>query len=121
MSNYTPSDSPKPTILGKIVVILFVVACGYGAWRLFSSRNPNPSAPAQPGVAASGGATFGASAPDAEIGIAYGTEKKLWLEWAAKEFAGTDAGREVRINLLPLRSLEGAQALLAGAPRLPCS
>ena len=30
--------------------------------------------------------------PSAEIGIAYGTEKKTWLEWAAKEFANTDAG-----------------------------
>jgi Ca-activated chloride channel family protein len=119
MTNYTPpSDGPKPTILGKVVVILFVVACGYGAWRLFSSRNPNPSTPAQPGVAAAGGATFGASAPEAEIGIAYGTEKKLWLEWAAKEFAGTEAGRKVRVNLLPMGSLEGAQALLAGDQRI---
>src|SRR5258705_2193711 len=61
---------------------------------------------------------FGKDAPQAEIGIAYGTEKKLWLEWAAKEFANSDAGRKVRVNLLPMGSLEGAQALLAGDQRV---
>lgn len=120
MSNYTPPEGPKPTILGKVVVLLFIIACGYGAWRLFvSSRGAKPAGPSQPnGIASSGGATFGAAAPEAEIGIAYGTEKKLWLEWAAKEFANSDAGRKVRINLLPMGSLEGAQALLAGDQRV---
>jgi Ca-activated chloride channel family protein len=120
MTNYTPSDGPKPTILGKVVVLLFVVACGYGAYRLFLMRGgskppaqPTPSSPSSPG-----GASFGAAAPEAEIGIAYGTEKKLWLEWAAREFAATDAGRKVRVNLLPMGSLEGAQALLAGDQRV---
>jgi hypothetical protein len=121
MSNYQQSSGPKATILGKVFILLFVVACGYGAWQLFQARR-SKSAPAD-GTATStpatpGSASFGASAPEAEIGIAYGTEKKLWLEWAAREFAATDAGKKVRVNLLPMGSLEGAQALLAGDQRI---
>src|SRR5260221_8058317 len=117
MTNYTPPDGPKPTILGKLAIFLFIIACGYGAYRLYVARRP-AAVPSTTTSASPGGATFGAAAPEAEIGIAYGTEKKLWLEWAAKEFANTDAGRKVRINLLPMGSLEGAQALLAGDQRI---
>jgi hypothetical protein len=122
MSNYQQSSGPKATILGKFFIVLFVVACGWGAWQLFQSRRGKSAQPADGTSTATpstpGSASFGSSAPEAEIGIAYGTEKKLWLEWAAKEFAATDAGKKVRVNLLPMGSLEGAQALLAGDQRI---
>jgi ABC-type Fe3+ transport system substrate-binding protein len=117
MTNYTPPEGPKPTVLGKVAILLFIVACGYGAYRMYVQHRP-AAAPVTAAGSSPGGETFGAAAPEAEIGIAYGTEKKLWLEWAAKEFAGTDAGRKVRVNLLPMGSLEGAQALLAGDQRI---
>jgi ABC-type Fe3+ transport system substrate-binding protein len=53
-----------------------------------------------------------------EIGIAYGTEKQTWLEWARQEFAKTPAGERVVVRLIPLGSVEGAQAILHGDPRI---
>jgi hypothetical protein len=52
------------------------------------------------------------------IGVAYGTEKERWLEWAAAEFAKTDAGKQITVNLIPMGSLEGAQAIVAGDKRI---
>nr|MBA3937667.1 substrate-binding domain-containing protein [Planctomycetota bacterium] len=60
-----------------------------------------------------GGASAAKGDPAATaITIAYGTEKKPWLEWAVGEFAKTDAGRGVAVTLLPLGSQEGGQAIL---------
>ena len=53
-----------------------------------------------------------------EIGIAYGTEKKKWLEWAVAEFAKTEAGKKVKVNLIPMGSIEGAKAVLAKDQRI---
>ncbi len=44
------------------------------------------------------------------VGIAYGTEKKRWLTWAVEEFAREKPG--IEIKLLPMGSIEGAQAVL---------
>ena len=56
-----------------------------------------------------------------EIGIAYGTEKQTWLEWAAKEIANTEEGRRIAVNLLPMGSIEGAKAVLDGDRRIHVS
>ena len=53
-----------------------------------------------------------------EIGIAYGTEKTKWLEWAVAEFAKTEAGKYVKIDLIPMGSIEGAQAVLRQDKRI---
>ncbi|MCY2987966.1 MAG: extracellular solute-binding protein [Planctomycetota bacterium] len=53
-----------------------------------------------------------------EIGIAYGTEKRNWLEWAAGQFVDTDDGSRIRVNLLPMDSLESAHAILDGDERI---
>lgn len=47
-----------------------------------------------------------------ELGIAYGTEKEEWLVWAVEEFAKTKAGENIKINLIPMGSIEGARAIL---------
>lgn len=47
-----------------------------------------------------------------ELGIAYGTEKKDWLEWAVAEFAKTPEGKKIKVNLIPMGSVEGANAIL---------
>ena len=49
-----------------------------------------------------------------EVGIAYGTEKRNWLEWAVREFSTTDDGKDIRINLIPMGSMEAAHAILNG-------
>ena len=48
------------------------------------------------------------------VNIAYGTEKKKWLEAALEEYLKTPAGQGVRINLLGMGSVEGANAVLDG-------
>jgi hypothetical protein len=48
------------------------------------------------------------------VNIAYGTEKKKWLETALADYLKTPAGRGVRINLLGMDSIEGANAVLTG-------
>ncbi len=121
------SDGPKLTTAGKLFILLFVAACGYGAYHfLASAGHPAPAKDPAAGAKANGagGAAandkstrpIGAAEPEGkgaaiEIGIAYGTEKKNWLEWAVKEFAATTAGQRIKVNLIPLGSLEGAQAI----------
>ena len=53
-----------------------------------------------------------------EIGVAYGTEKRNWLEWATEEFAASDDGRQIRVQLIPMGSLESAHAILDGDQRI---
>ncbi len=121
-------DAPRLTILGRLVLAAFVAACLYGAWLLL---RPNlRSALERPGAAAGAAGSSAAAgsgggvlprlgdAPAVEIGIAYGTEKKRWLEWAAAEFAKTSGGERIRVNLVPMGSLEAAQAILRGDTRL---
>ncbi len=113
-------NSPRLTAAGRIFVLLFVAACLYGAYRLFLHR---PAAP--PDTAGSTSATDrdgesqgGESQGKVRIGIAYGTEKERWLRGAAEEFAKTDQGKGIQVDLIPMGSLEGAQAVLAGDERI---
>lgn len=53
-----------------------------------------------------------------KLGIAYGTEKKKWLKWAVEEFAKTEAGKHVTIDLIPMGSVEGAKAVLGQDKRI---
>ncbi|MGE9267516.1 MAG: substrate-binding domain-containing protein [Verrucomicrobiales bacterium] len=109
------SDQPSLTPLGKLVIALFALACIGGGFFLLSK-----------GDSASGEAT---SAPAAStspadreatitLGIAYGTEKKRWLLWAAEEFAKTEAGQRISLDLIPMGSVEGAKAIVAGDERI---
>ncbi len=105
---------PNLTLLGWLVIFIFIGGCGFAAYY-FLQKKPLFSAPSPATVADSISATSGR---EIEIGIAYGTEKKRWLEWAAVEFAKTPEGRNVRLNLIPMGSVEGAQAILAGDQRI---
>ena len=116
MNNTPRSDGPRVTALGKLVIFLFIAACGWGAYRLFTSRGKEGTLTER--VLGPEKRADRDRAVSAEIGIAYGTEKRNWLEWAVLEFAKTDAGANVKINLIPMGSLEGAQALIAGDQRI---
>jgi ABC-type Fe3+ transport system substrate-binding protein len=108
-------SSPKLTFAGRLIVLLFVAACLYGAYVLFV-RKPvgGGGSAAAPGAPAAREADPGKTT----VGIAYGTEKERWLQWAAGEFAKTEDGGRIRIDLIPMGSLEGAQAVLAGDTRI---
>jgi ABC-type Fe3+ transport system substrate-binding protein len=106
------ADEPKLTGLGKVVVFLFIAACLTGAYYLFAGK------PKIPKLSSSSGGGIFSSTPDAEIGIAYGTEKQRWLEWAVQEFAKTSEGKHIKINLIPMGSQEGAHAILSEDKRI---
>lgn len=126
------SDEPKLTILGKLFLLLVIGACAGGAWWAFNrhastpgslvasssgSGNPSQSIPPPGGgndPATGPVARDGAPQGSIEIGVAYGTEKKRWMEWAAEEFLKTPAGRGIKVNLIPLGSIEAAQSILSG-------
>jgi len=108
----TPSsDGPKLTALGKLFVVLFVIACVVGAYYLFLGKKAVEQTKQVTGGLLGGG-------PQVQIGIAYGTEKQRWLEWAVAEFAKTSEGKRITIDLIPMGSLEGAHAILNGDKRI---
>jgi ABC-type glycerol-3-phosphate transport system substrate-binding protein len=111
-------DAPKLTGLGKVFIALFIFACLGGAYYLFVQK-PKQSGPNQ----SSGGAgsvfdSISGNQNQVEIGIAYGTEKQRWLSWAVDEFAKTKDGKHIKVNLIPMGSLEGAHAILNGDQRI---
>jgi ABC-type Fe3+ transport system substrate-binding protein len=108
-----PGTEPKLRPAGKIVVFLFIVACLVGAYYLFVGRSSSPGT-----GKSSGGSGIFSSAPDVEIGVAYGTEKQRWLEWAVQEFSQTSDGKHIKVNLIPMGSQEGAHAILDGDKRI---
>jgi len=112
---------PKLTFAGKLIVALFVAGCLYGAYALFLRKplgGSGAASGAQPAPQKEGGGLFGGDGPAVRVGIAYGTEKERWLQWAAAEFTKTSDGKRIRIELIPMGSLEGAQAVLAGDQRI---
>jgi ABC-type Fe3+ transport system substrate-binding protein len=112
MDNITPSSGgPKLTFLGKAFIFLFIVGCIAGAYYLFVGKKSLQETKERASSLLGGG-------PPVEVGIAYGTEKQRWLEWAVTEFAKTSEGKRIKINLIPMGSLEGAHALLGGDQRI---
>ncbi len=106
------ADGPKLTALGKITIFLFILGCFGGAFYLLGHRLSNPFA--KSGAAPS----FSLGGVSAEIGIAYGTEKRRWLENAVEEFGKTSDGKGIKVNLIPMGSIEGAHAILNGDQRI---
>jgi eukaryotic-like serine/threonine-protein kinase len=49
-----------------------------------------------------------------ELNIAYGTEKKKWLEAAAREFQDSEAGQGIAIHLIGRGSVQGADDVMNG-------
>lgn len=110
------ADGPKLTALGKIFIFLFVVLCAAGAYYFFNKDNSSKGKSS----GSSGGMldSLTGSGEQVELGIAYGTEKQRWLEWAVQEFGKTRDGKRIKVNLIPMGSLEGAHALLNGDQRI---
>jgi ABC-type Fe3+ transport system substrate-binding protein len=104
--------------MGKLAVALFIAACLGGAYYYLFGTTRRPAG--GPGATTSEGA---GPAPDGgggqiALGVAYGTEKERWLEWAVEEFAKTRDGRRITVDLIPKGSIEAAHALLAGDRRI---
>jgi ABC-type Fe3+ transport system substrate-binding protein len=106
-----PTDGPKLTPLGRVFIFLFIMGCVVGAYYLFVGKKSLQATKDAATSLLSGG-------PQIEIGIAYGTEKQRWLEWAVMEFGKTSEGKRIKVNLIPMGSLEGAHALISGDQRI---
>jgi Bacterial extracellular solute-binding protein len=109
MTNGT--DRPSLTWLGKTVIALFVTGCIAGAYWLAQRRHVLPAA-------LNAGNVLTGNGKNVEFGIAYGTEKQKWLEAAVEQFKSTDEGKHIQVDLIPMGSLEGAHAALAGDKRI---
>ena len=111
------ADGPKLTALGKMFIFLFVALCIGGAYYFFSNSASTGRGKAS---SSSGGMldSLTGNGPAVELGIAYGTEKQRWLEWALQEFGKTRDGKRIKVNLIPMGSLEGAHAILNGDQRI---
>jgi hypothetical protein len=107
-------DGPRLTLLGRSIILLFIAACGWGAY-LLSTYHWSPGKAAAPGTPSN---QFQSGIGGVELGVAYGTEKQRWLEWALSEFKKTDSGKKIQVDLIPMGSIEGAQAILAGDKRI---
>ena len=105
------SEGPRLTALGKIAIFLFICACILGAWYLFTGKKSLKDA-------IPGSSSILGGGPQVQIGIAYGTEKQKWLEWAVAEWQKTSDGKRITINLIPMGSLEGAHAVIGGDQRI---
>ncbi len=104
--------TPTLTGLGKLFLALFVVGCLAGAYLLANKRHVLPDAISTSAVTSLGGGK------DVEFGIAYGTEKQRWLEWAVEQYKATPEGKHTQIDLIPMGSMEGAHAVLRGDPHI---
>jgi hypothetical protein len=111
------ADGPKLTGLGKFFIMLFVAGCIAGAYYLFVQK---PKSAGTKSPSSGGDSVFDSftSSDHVELGIAYGTEKERWLKWAVDEFTKTRDGKKIKVNLIPMGSLEGAHALLNGDQRI---
>src|SRR5271165_1611343 len=102
------SSRPSLTLAGKAAIVLFILGCVGGAYYWARQRHVLPE---KLSVASPTG-------NDVELGIAYGTEKQRWLQWAVEQFKTTPRGRHIHVNLIPMGSLEGAHAALSGVKRI---
>jgi hypothetical protein len=122
MAASQPTDGPKLTFVGKLFVLLVIGASLGGASYLFfqghrmssAGSSASSGAAADPAAGAGSGLPPPSPQPSVEIGVAYGTEKTRWLQEAVAEFAKTPQGASIKVDLIPLGSLEGAQAILRG-------
>jgi ABC-type Fe3+ transport system substrate-binding protein len=108
------NEGQRLTLIGKLVVFLFFAGCIGGAAYWFLRKpvagggTPASDRPTSPE------AVNPPAKPPVSIGIAYGTEKRAWLTWAVEQFATSPAGAGIRVELIPMGSVEGAQAVLRG-------
>lgn len=110
------NESSKLTSAGKIVILLFILGCFAGAYYLFTQRSSDMTPPTGTGTQPTQVAKTERKA--VRIGIAYGTEKKRWLDGAVEEFAKMPEGKGIEVKLIPMGSLEGAKAILSGDERI---
>ncbi|KAF0249009.1 MAG: hypothetical protein FD167_1588, partial [bacterium] len=108
----------KMPFIGKLIILIVIVGCLAGGYYFLAGKSSNSSSTPNDTPNSTSTSSNQWKGNAVEIGIAYGTEKKTWLEWAVQEFAKTPDGEKIKINLIPSGSQEGAQALVAGDKKI---
>jgi Ca-activated chloride channel family protein len=108
--------TPRPSVAARLLLLFVVLACFGGALYLVfrkgqTSGGPGGSPQAEQPSQPAGGPRRVA------LGVAYGTEKRTWLEAAAREFMNTPQGRDIDVRLTGMGSLEAAQKVWEGKDR----
>ena len=107
------SDGPTIKPAGFAVIILFIGLCLGGGWWLFNKRDAG-SAPVAPNSPVPAPRSPLPAESTVTLGVAYGSEKRKWFEWAAEAFKATPAGQGIAIDLKPMGSIEAGQAIVKG-------
>jgi hypothetical protein len=120
--SHTPSAYSKPMPRSEIVSRKRSPEGAERAPSKTSGVPQSPQTPARPAAVASQSEAVEAPQGDPqkpiEIGVAFGTEKRTWFDWAAQEFASRKEGAGIQINLIPLGSEEAAHAILDADRRI---
>lgn len=128
-------EEPKLTCLGKLVIAALIMGCfvGAGYYFLMGKTAPGSTSNASNRTDPGGGSFSTPSTPQngsanptppstpgtrVEFGLAYGSEKKRWLEAAVIDFAKTPEGQNIKVNLISMGSLQAAQAIVGGDKRI---
>ena len=88
------AEGPKLTGLGKLFILLFVAGCIAGAYYLFVQKPRSTTG--NKGSSSGTESVFDSfgSQEHIEIGIAYGTEKQRWLQWAVMNLQRPETARK---------------------------
>ena len=106
-------DQPGMSFGARFLLLVVAVGSIVGALVLVfheGQRSSPPTPIPAPAQAITAPAPVG-NGDRVSIGIAYGTEKRAWLEGAAREFAATPEGQKIDVRLIPLGSLQAAQRI----------
>ncbi len=127
MAEYSTENKPAGGG-GKFVFLLLLLFAGAVAYVGFLLVGSNGPANNKPQPDATNSATTNTPPPEpstvdtgkkVEINIAYGTEKKLWLQWTLEQFNQTPAAARIKVNLYGRGSVEGAHEVLNGPGKVP--
>ncbi len=101
---HATSEKSELTTLGKAFVILIIGSLCAGGYMLSGKRESTPSVTHDKVEAPVGAVT---------VTFAFGSEKDRWVRRAAAEFARSQEGANIRLDLKSIGSLDAARALAA--------
>ncbi len=118
---------PRSSFMGRLLLLVIVLGSfaaalyfvfNQGKHSTCAGRADGAPVATTPPTPAPAPGDFGSTSGKTTLGIAYGTEKRFWLEQAARDFAATPEGKEIDVHLIPLGSLEAAQKIWASDPSI---
>src|SRR5258708_17056053 len=94
-------NGPRPTLLGRSIFLLFIAACGWGAYLLFT-YHWSPGKAAAPGIPSN---QFQSGIGGDESGVVYGTERQPCVECVLSEFKKNRSGKKLHLYIIPIGAI----------------